>query len=250
MALFSKKGKLQKKEAIPTNVHHNGPVQPSSPAPCLNPCPPQPVQYLALDPPPRTDRQHRQYPQWQANPEWGRSQPSFHFKSGPMLATRSYFPLKHNQSEYPSRRNNAKWNSTSNIPSMMVSQPQSMNDIADEWQQQRTEYFSQEAALTDLISNKFNSVITLIDGENFSGDEEDLGVYTTRSILANIFRQVNAHVSQWSMETPTLGLEVEEPQEQGQHRGVQTSPRLSRAQITLQRQTSTRIQGSRHTYLG
>ena len=32
-------------------------------------------------------------------------------------------------------------------------------------------------ALFDLISSKFNAVITLIDGETFSGDEQELRVY-------------------------------------------------------------------------
>jgi hypothetical protein len=60
---------------------------------------------------------------------------------------------------------------------MMVSQTQSMDGGADDWRQQAAEYFNQEAALVDLISNKFDNVITLIDGENFSGDEKDLGAY-------------------------------------------------------------------------
>ncbi|KAI9864019.1 MAG: hypothetical protein M1813_003335 [Trichoglossum hirsutum] len=175
MTLLSKKSKLQKPEATPANIPHKGPVQPSAPVPYLNPRPPQ---YPVPGPLPRTNHRHDQYPQWQASPERGRGQSSFHFKSGPMLASQSYHPLKPKQSEYPSRRNNPKWNSTPNIPNMMmVSQTQSMDGGADDWRQQAAEYFNQEAALVDLISNKFDNVITLIDGENFSGDEKDLVIH-------------------------------------------------------------------------
>lgn len=39
------------------------------------------------------------------------------------------------------------------------------------------QYVNQGAALYDLISSKFNAVITLIDSEKFSGDEKELDVY-------------------------------------------------------------------------
>lgn len=38
-----------------------------------------------------------------------------------------------------------------------------------------TEYLNRGVALCDLISTKLDSVITLIDGERFSGDERELG---------------------------------------------------------------------------
>ncbi len=41
---------------------------------------------------------------------------------------------------------------------------------------QGTQYLNQGAALCDLISSKFDNIITLIDGENFSGDESELAV--------------------------------------------------------------------------
>lgn len=41
---------------------------------------------------------------------------------------------------------------------------------------QTTQYLTQGAALCDLISSKFDAVITLIDGERFSGDERELAV--------------------------------------------------------------------------
>jgi hypothetical protein len=43
---------------------------------------------------------------------------------------------------------------------------------------QGTQYLNQGVALCDLISSKFDAVITLIDGERFSGDERELAVFT------------------------------------------------------------------------
>jgi hypothetical protein len=48
------------------------------------------------------------------------------------------------------------------------------NDGISQWQHQGTQYLNQGAALYDLISSKFNSVMTSIDGERFSGDEQEL----------------------------------------------------------------------------
>lgn len=42
---------------------------------------------------------------------------------------------------------------------------------------QGTQYLNQGAALVDLISSKFDTIITQIDGERFSGDERELVVY-------------------------------------------------------------------------
>jgi hypothetical protein len=50
------------------------------------------------------------------------------------------------------------------------------NDGIPYWRQQSTQYLNQGAALYDLISSKFNSVVTSIDNERFSGDEHDLWV--------------------------------------------------------------------------
>jgi hypothetical protein len=50
------------------------------------------------------------------------------------------------------------------------------NDGIPYWRQQSTQYLNQGAALYDLISSKFNSVVTSIDNERFSGDEHELWV--------------------------------------------------------------------------
>jgi len=51
------------------------------------------------------------------------------------------------------------------------------NDGIPAWHQPGTQYLNQGAALYDLISSKFDAVVTLIDGERFSGDERELAVY-------------------------------------------------------------------------
>jgi len=50
------------------------------------------------------------------------------------------------------------------------------NDGVTPLYMQGTQYLNQSAALCDLISSKFDAVITLIDGERFSGDERELAV--------------------------------------------------------------------------
>ena len=54
---------------------------------------------------------------------------------------------------------------------------QIFNDGVPALQFQGAQYLSQGAALYDLISSKFNTIVTLIDGERFSGDERELVVY-------------------------------------------------------------------------
>ncbi|KAI9768001.1 MAG: hypothetical protein M1840_005313 [Geoglossum simile] len=165
MTIFSRKHKLQKSDAVPKAT-----AQPPTAGPYLNPLPPQSVQYLTPS------------PQYQANSEWARSQPSFRFKAGPFLGSQSFHQLKPKQPEYPARRNNARLGPASSTPNVVTSPAQYVNHEVDRWQQQATGYLDQGTALVDLISSKFNSVITLIDGENFSGEEQDL-VIQERSTL-------------------------------------------------------------------
>ena len=51
------------------------------------------------------------------------------------------------------------------------------NDGLSPLQMQGTQYLNQGAALCDQIASKLNEIITLIDGENFSGRERDLAMY-------------------------------------------------------------------------
>jgi len=48
------------------------------------------------------------------------------------------------------------------------------NDGMSEWQRQGTQYLNQGAALYDVISSKFDRVLTSIDSETFSGNEDEL----------------------------------------------------------------------------
>jgi hypothetical protein len=62
-----------------------------------------------------------------------------------------------------------------NLPSCIPG-AQIFNDGIPHWHHQGTQYLNQSAALYDLICSKFNSVVTSIDGERFSGNENDLWV--------------------------------------------------------------------------
>jgi hypothetical protein len=62
-----------------------------------------------------------------------------------------------------------------NVPSCIPG-AQIFNDGIPFWHQQGTQYLNQSAALYDLIRSKFNSVVTSIDSEKFSGNEKELWV--------------------------------------------------------------------------
>lgn len=53
---------------------------------------------------------------------------------------------------------------------------QIFNDEVSEWHRQGTQYLNQGAAIYDLISSRFDSVLTLIDSDTFGRDEEQLAV--------------------------------------------------------------------------
>lgn len=73
----------------------------------------------------------------------------------------------------------SKWKSSTNLPQAITNPVQTVNDGIGEWQQMTTGYLNRGAALCDLIGNKFDAVITLIDEERFSGDERELGRYSS-----------------------------------------------------------------------
>ena len=52
------------------------------------------------------------------------------------------------------------------------------NNGAPPLRMQGSQYFNQATPLCDLITSKFDAVITLIDGERFSGDVRELAVFT------------------------------------------------------------------------
>ncbi|KAI9875101.1 MAG: hypothetical protein M1830_008874, partial [Pleopsidium flavum] len=70
-----------------------------------------------------------------------------------------------------------KGKSCTNLPTALTKPVQRGNDGIGEWQHRTTNCLNRGAALCDLISSKFDTVITLIDGERFSGDERELVIY-------------------------------------------------------------------------
>ena len=58
-----------------------------------------------------------------------------------------------------------------------ISRPlQAALDCGDQWHDRGSDLLSRGTAVCDLISSKFDAVITSIDGEVFSGDERELGI--------------------------------------------------------------------------
>jgi len=69
-----------------------------------------------------------------------------------------------------------KGKSCTNLPGALTKPVQRVNDGIGGWQHGPTSRLNRGAGLCDLISSKFDTVITLIDGERFSGDERELGM--------------------------------------------------------------------------
>lgn len=113
-------------------------------------------------------------------------------------ASQSYLPLRPSSSQSSNRpyeanhqsstnlassyppHNDARWKSSLNVS--VLKQPVnaasvSFTNLQDTLHSKSTCYLNQGAALCDLISSKFDAVITSIDGELFSGDETELVVY-------------------------------------------------------------------------
>ncbi|MCJ1475267.1 hypothetical protein MMC13_003929 [Lambiella insularis] len=64
------------------------------------------------------------------------------------------------------------------VPSIASPKPlQNGSDGLDDWDHRRTDHLNRGPAICDLISSKFDAVITSIDGEVFSGDERELIIY-------------------------------------------------------------------------
>jgi len=68
-----------------------------------------------------------------------------------------------------------KGKSCTNLPATLSRPVQCFHDGIDAWHNRNTDCRDRGAALCDLISSKLNTVLTLIDGEKFSGDERELG---------------------------------------------------------------------------
>jgi hypothetical protein len=71
--------------------------------------------------------------------------------------------------------------SVANLPSFLqgdlpscIPGAQLFNSGVAEWQKEGVQYMNQGAALTDLISSRFDSVLTLMDSDKFGRDEHEL----------------------------------------------------------------------------
>lgn len=81
-------------------------------------------------------------------------------------------PLPPNHGMY---KIDVKGKSCTNLPATLSRPVQCFHDGIDAWHNRNTDYRDRGAVLCDLISSKLNTVLTLIDGERFSGDERELG---------------------------------------------------------------------------
>lgn len=68
-----------------------------------------------------------------------------------------------------------KGKSCTNLPATLIRPVQCFCHSIDAWHNGNTDSRHPGAGLCDLISSKLNTVLTLIDGERFSGDERELG---------------------------------------------------------------------------
>jgi hypothetical protein len=123
---------------------------------------------------------------------------------GQNLVSQPHLPMgpPHQNSIYgQSQGNGAPWASTTSIstrkklknkssslhlPSAVSGQlhaaSKSVSNLSDSLNQMSSQYLNQGAALCDRISSKFDTVITCIDEERFSGDERDLSKFLVRCI--------------------------------------------------------------------
>lgn len=93
---------------------------------------------------------------------------------------RSYAPKAQSYQRTAVRPNEESigWNSSaggpqSPDPPVCIGKPRKQS--LDQRKEAPQDSFSRDPALCELISSRFNAIITSIDGENFSGDERELG---------------------------------------------------------------------------
>ncbi|KAI9799043.1 MAG: hypothetical protein M1833_004237 [Piccolia ochrophora] len=120
--------------------------------------------------------QHRLSPlpracQYPSNPGWGSKQDPYIQQQGVITASQ---PCLLRPPPPPREHPSPGWQTRSELQKTIVAPVQAINNGLAEWQDRTTGYLNQGAALCDEIYSKFDSVITLIDEECFSGDEKDL----------------------------------------------------------------------------
>lgn len=108
------------------------------------------------------------------------------------------------------------------------------NEGSQAWQQQFQEmpgmqFFNNTqnngggAALYDLISSKFDAVLTGIDGEKFSGDEKDLYVYDRPQMPPPSFDDSNPYAGQSQGVVSTRGLGKDKDKSNSKNKGKEAS---------------------------
>ncbi|OTA99418.1 hypothetical protein M426DRAFT_325132 [Hypoxylon sp. CI-4A] len=183
------------------------------------PIPPTPSQSQVPPPPPQWNPNERQYqtpapgqpasyvltPQSIPPPNWNGTLPPGSTSSPQYHSHQPYIPIVVNQHHYylgppapqpvtiapyppgngPCAINKLKLGSTVNIASDMIPGNlgrQILNDGLPRWHSYGTQLLNQSAAMYDQIYSRFNDVMTLIDGDKYVGNENDLFMYQSNPI--------------------------------------------------------------------
>lgn len=119
-----------------------------------------------------------------APPGWMLAPPYMQPQQQPILIQNNYVlapPESQSNGKICRKVNKLASASVANLPSFLqgdlpnyIPGAQLFNSGVAEWQQEGVQYLNQGAALGDLISSRFDSVLTLMDSDKFGRDEQDL----------------------------------------------------------------------------
>lgn len=119
-----------------------------------------------------------------APPGWMLAPPFMQQQQQPILIQNNYVlapPAPQSSGKVVSKANKLASASVANLPSFLqgdlpnyIPGAQLFNSGVAEWQREGVQYLNQGAALTDLISSRFDSVLTLMDSDKFGRDEQEL----------------------------------------------------------------------------
>ena len=119
-----------------------------------------------------------------APPGWMLAPPYLQPQQQPILIQNNYLlapPIPQSNGKICSKVNKLASASVANLPGFLqgdlpncIPGAQLFNSGVAECQRDGIQYLNQGAALTDLISSRFDSVLTLIDGDRFGRDEQQL----------------------------------------------------------------------------
>ncbi|KAI3325118.1 alpha/beta-hydrolase [Xylariaceae sp. AK1471] len=172
--------------SLPPSGRHDGNGQ-HGPAPNLSPSPFRPAGYLPPPPPPPPYGWNHSRPVGPAPSAPCHNQDQRHY--APIIVNQHYYlapphpPHLPPSNVYPnsgggSALSKLKLGSTSDLiqlPANVVNQ--FVDDGLPQWHAYGTQLLNQGAALYDQISTKFDDVMTMIDRDKFTGNENDLFMY-------------------------------------------------------------------------